>query len=124
MPKLLAYGAAAVIFLWGLGHLAATRAVVGGFGELTPQNKLIITMEWLAEGLALCFLGALPALVAQAFGLAHPAAALVLRACAAMLLMMAALSAATGARTPIVPIKLCPVVKLAVAVAFLWATFL
>ena len=50
---------AVVIFLWGIGHLIPTRSVVAGFGALSEDNKRIITMEWIAEGLTLCFIGLL-----------------------------------------------------------------
>jgi hypothetical protein len=52
---ILLYAGAGVIFLWGAAHVARTRGVVAGFGELSPDNRRIITME----GLALCFVGAL-----------------------------------------------------------------
>ena len=112
----------AVIFLWGIGHIIPTRNVVAGFGELSPDNTKIITMEWLLEGITLCFLGVLVALVALILGPLDAATHLVARATAAMLLLMATISAFTGARTAILPMKLCPYIKSAVAVAFLLAT--
>ena len=63
----------AIIFTWGVGHLIPTRSVVTGFGDLTPDSRRIITMEWMAEGLTLCFIGVLGALVAFVDGLASPA---------------------------------------------------
>ncbi len=112
----------AVIFLWGIGHLFPTRNVVAGFGELSSDNTKIITMEWLMEGITLCFLGVLVALVASILGPLDAATHLIARAIAAMLLIMATISAFTGARTAILPMKLCPYIKSAVAVAFLIAT--
>jgi hypothetical protein len=41
---------------------------------------------------------------------------------AAMLLVLAAVSAFTGARTSVLPMKLCPVVKSSVALAFFLST--
>ena len=58
---LLLYIGSAVIFLWGLGHLMPTRNVVADFGDISADNKKIITMEWVIEGLTLCFLGVLVA---------------------------------------------------------------
>jgi hypothetical protein len=55
--------AAAMIGVWGVAHLFATRGVVTGFGELTPDNRRIITMEWTVEGVTLVSLGMLVALV-------------------------------------------------------------
>lgn len=45
----LLYGVSAVIFLWGVRHLFPTRGVVAGFGQLSPDNTKIITMEWLKD---------------------------------------------------------------------------
>ena len=59
----LLYVAAALTGLWGVAHLFATRGVVAGFGELTPDNRRIITMEWIVEGVALVSLAALVAAV-------------------------------------------------------------
>ena len=68
-------------------------------------------MEWVAEGLALIFLGVLPGVFILAMGPSEQATRIACRAAAAMLLVMASWTAVTGARTAIVPIKLCPVVK-------------
>ncbi len=110
MQTLLLGAGAVLIFLWGVGHLMPTRNVVGGFGDISADNRHIITMEWLLEGLTLCFIGILVALVAYA-GIDQPVAVLVARACAVFLIVMAVVSAFTGARTPVLPMKLCPVVK-------------
>jgi len=118
---ILFYAGATVIFLWGTAHVAATRGVVAGFGELSPDNKRIITMEWIAEGLALCFVGVLVFLAKLFLG---GAGRVVYVASAAFLLGLAALSSLTGARTSILPMKLCPYVKTATAAAFVLGTFL
>ena len=112
-----------VISLWGVGHLLPTRDVVAGFGDISSDNTKIITMEWLIEGFVLCFLGVLVALSASILGPTDTATHLVARAAGAMLLLMATVSAFTGARTAVLPMKLCPFVKSAVALAFLIATF-
>jgi hypothetical protein len=121
---MLLYIGSAVIFLWGVGHLVPTRNVVADFGEISLDNTRIITMEWLIEGLTLCFLGGLVALFASVLGPSDSATNLVARAAGAMLLVLATVSAFTGARTAALPMKLCPYVKSAVALAFFVATFL
>ena len=121
MRELLVYVGSGVIFVWGVGHLIPTRSIVGGFGDLTIDNRRILTMEWLAEGLTLCFLGVLGALVVLVDELASPVSRMVIRAIAAMLFVLAGLSAATGARTPVGPMKACPVVKSVVAALYVAA---
>jgi hypothetical protein len=39
--------------VWGIVHLLATKGVIAGFGELSADNRHIITMEWIVEGVAL-----------------------------------------------------------------------
>ncbi len=124
MQTLLLCVGSGVITAWGIGHLMPTRNVVAGFGDLSVDNRRIITMEWLAEGLTLCFLGILVVLCTFAVGPNEAATHLVVRASAVMLFSMAALSAVTGARTAILPMKLCPFVKSAVGVVYLTATFI
>ena len=51
--KTLLYIGSFVIILWGASHIVPTKSVVEGFGAITEENRLIITMEWVAEGLAL-----------------------------------------------------------------------
>lgn len=124
MQAIWLYGGSVVIALWGIGHLAPTRNVVADFGTISKDNARIITMEWVIEGLTLCFLGVLVALATPSFGPGADSTHLVARAYAVMLLVLAAVSAFTGARTSILPMRLCPYVKSTVAVAYLSATVL
>lgn len=123
MQTLLLITGAVAIVLWGIGHLIPTRGVVSGFGSLSADNERIITMEWIAEGLTLCFLGVLVLLAVVMLGSDGPATFLVARASAGMLLVLATVSAFTGARTSVLPMKLCPIVKSTVAALFVIATF-
>lgn len=108
---ILLYIGSVIIALWGIAHIFPTRSIVAGFGELSSDNRNIITMEWIAEGLALSFLGVIALVFALRFGIDNPAAILVYRFSAAMLIVLAVLSSFTGARTSILPMKLCPVIK-------------
>lgn len=121
---ILLYSGAAVAFLWGVAHIIPTRSVVRGFGALSEDNRRIILMEWVAEGLSLCFVGALVAAVTLLCGSETAASAVVYRASACMLLVMAVWTLATGARTPILPMKICPVVKTTAALLFLAGSIL
>jgi hypothetical protein len=111
-----------VIFAWGVGHLIPTPGIVKGFGSLTEDNRRIITMEWIAEGLTLCFIGLLVFTALITAGPDSQTVVFVGRACAWMLLAMAVLSAFTGARTSVLPMRLCPFIKAVVAVSFLIGT--
>jgi phosphoglycerol transferase MdoB-like AlkP superfamily enzyme len=124
MNEVLLYIGSALITLWGISHIIPTKSVVNGFGAIPTDNKRIITMEWIAEGLALCFIGALVFLVTILVGSQEQAALIVYRASAVMLVIMAGLTLSTGARTSIIPVKICPVVKTAVAILFLLGSLL
>lgn len=119
MKELLVYTGLIVVFLWGVGHLIPTRSIVAGFGDLKTENRRILVMEWVAEGLTLCFIAVLGALVAFMDGLAYPVGRIVIRAAAVMLLVMAGLTAFTGSRTSIGPMKVCPIVKSVAAILYL-----
>ncbi len=45
MSQVLLYIASAMTGLWGVAHLFATRGVVAGFGDLTTDNRRIITIN-------------------------------------------------------------------------------
>ncbi len=107
-----------VITLWGIAHLLPTKSVVSGFGTISGDNRKIITMEWIAEGLTLCFIGLLVLLVTLYAGPQNLVSVLVYRVTAWMLVAMAGLTFVTGAKTSITVIKVCPLVKSIVAILF------
>ena len=76
-------------------------------------------MEWVAEGLAMCFIGVLTLSITESVGFPNPVSVIVYRASAGMLIAMAVLTGLTGAKTSIVPIKICPYIKSTAAVLFL-----
>jgi len=115
----LLYAGSAIIIIWGVAHLIPTKAIVRGFGPISEDNKKIITMESITEGLTLCFLGVLVLMVTIVGGVEDQVSKAVFWASAIMLLIMAILTALTGARTSLLPYKICPFVKTAVAVLFI-----
>jgi hypothetical protein len=121
-PSLLAYAAAAVLIAWGAAHLAPTRAVADGFGGISTENRRILVMEWIAEGIMHISIGMLVVLITASEGSGDTASHLVYRVAAAILVVLAALTAATGARTPIVWFRICPFVLTGAAVLLLLAS--
>ena len=115
---ILLYVGATVITVWGIAHIVPVKSVVKGFGQISQDNKRIITMEWIAEGMTLCFIGLLVLFVTIWGEARSNTSIIVYMASSAMLVIMAALTSVTGARTSIVPIKICPFVKVAVAILF------
>ncbi len=119
MNDVLLYTGSGIIIAWGIAHLIPTAAIVKGFGNISADNKKIITMETIAEGLTLIFLGVLPLLVTALADSQSRPAQIVYIAGAVMLLIMAILTLLTGARTSQLPYKICPVVKTIVAILYL-----
>ena len=119
MNETLLYIGSIVIILWGIAHIIPTKAIVNGFGEISEDNRKVLTMELIAEGLTLIFLGVLPLLVTLSVGVQDRTAGIVYLACAVMLLVMAVLTGMTGARTATIWYKLCPAIKTVVAVLFI-----
>jgi hypothetical protein len=122
MENILIYIGSFIIFVWGIGHVAATRSVLAGFKSLPLDNYRIILMEWIAEGLTLCFVGVLAALVVFTNNGSH--LQIVIWACAIMLLALAFLSSLTGARTSVGPMRACPIVKSVVAALYITANLM
>lgn len=104
----LVYSGSIIILIWGTAHLFPTRAIVRGFGSISEDNRKIITMEWLAEGVAMIYMGVLALLVTAIAGRAASASLVVFFTTATALIVMAILGWLTYARTPIIPMKLCP----------------
>jgi hypothetical protein len=106
----LLYAGAIVVALWGVAHLIPTGSVVAGFGAITLDNRRVLTMEWVAEGLTMIFAGALIAAVTLTSRSDDSVAIVVYRGVAGLLAAIAVLTALTGARTPVGWFKACPVV--------------
>ena len=101
--------AGALTMIWGIAHLFPTRNVVRDFGEISQDNKHIITMEWIIEGITLIFLGVLLILVTTI----SPMAAVSTAAYWSVFVMLNTLSIVsifTGFKVNLLPFKLCPVI--------------
>ncbi len=109
---ILLYLGAAIPALWGISHLFPTRSVVRGFGDISRDNKLIITMEWITEGVALIFIGLLVVAVTVFDGsLVSSAVSLVVYVLSALvLIVLAIVSLFTGFRINFLPFRLCPLI--------------
>jgi hypothetical protein len=119
--QVLAYVAAALIGVWGTAHAVPTNRVVAGFAPITADNRRVLTQEWLAESFTIWGAEVLVVAVTNTAGDTR-VAAIVYRVVAGLLLALAALTALTGARTPVVWFKVCPVLLAASAALLLVAS--
>ena len=121
--EILLYVGSLLTVIWGVTHLFPTRSVVSGFGDITVDNKRIITMEWIVEGVTLIFIGVL----VSAVNLIDPEAVVssaVYILSAVMLIVLALVSLFTGFRINFLPFRLCPFIFGASAVLILAGTFI
>ena len=102
-------GAIMVIF-WGIAHLISTMGVIKNFGEISRDNRLIITMEWIMEGLTMIFIGLLIIIITLLGGASNPVSIYVYWISIVMLFIMAIVSLLTGARVNFPPYRLCPII--------------
>ena len=119
--QVLAYLAAALIGAWGMARAVPTKRVVAGFAPITTDNRRVLTQEWLAESFTMWAMAALVVAVTITAGDTR-VTAIVYQAVAALLLALAVLTALTGARTPVVWLKVCPVLLAASAALLLVAS--
>ena len=123
MSAVLAYLSAALITAWGTAHAFPTRQVLAGFNPITPDNRRIIQQEWLAEAFTMWGVAAVIIAATAAGGPTADVRAWVYRAVSALLIALAALTALTGAQTPVIWFKICPVLLSVTAALLLVASF-
>jgi hypothetical protein len=109
MAEVLAYLAAGLVALWGVAHAVPTRRVVAGFGPITVDNRRVLLQEWLAEAFTMWGLAAAVVAATMVGGAGSAVTVAVYRVAAGLLVGLAVLTGVTGARTPVVWFKVCPV---------------
>ena len=124
VENILLFAGSIILLVWGIAHIIAARAVVKGFGDISEDNKKFILMEWVAEGLTLCFIGVLVFLTNILGGTTNEVSRVVYRISAGMLIIMAIWTGLTGARTSNIPTKICPFILTAVAVMYVASSLL
>lgn len=101
------YVAAATTGGWGIAHLFATKGVVEGFGDISDDNRRIITMEWIVEGVALISIAAF-VLAATATDPGSAVSSVVYAVAIGTLVVLALVSIFTGFKVAFLPFRLCP----------------
>jgi hypothetical protein len=107
--EVLIYIGAALPFLWGVAHLFPTKSIIQGFGDINADNRNIIAMEWIIEGVALIFIGSLVAIVTTIEPKSIVSASVYLSS-SACLIILAAVSIFTGFKIRFLPFRLCPMI--------------
>jgi hypothetical protein len=107
--QILLYLGSAMLVFWGIAHLFPTKSVVRGFGEISLDNRRIITMEWIIEGVSLVFIGVLTASVTY-IDRTDLISRVVYWLSFAVLNTLSIISLFTGSKVSFIPFKLCPVI--------------
>jgi hypothetical protein len=107
ISRILFYISGGITIVWEIAHLFPTKSIVKGFGEINTDNRNIITMEWIIEGVSLIFIG----FIVIGITIIDPAdnsAAFIYFSSAVILLVLAIISLFTGYKVKFLPFKLCP----------------
>ena len=107
MGSVLLYVGSFLPTIWGVVHLIPTQKVVQGYGEISPDNRYIITMEWIIEGVTLIFIGILTALVTY-IDRNNSVSHAIYWTVFIYLNILSLVSVFTGFRVSFLPFKLCP----------------
>lgn len=107
--RILLYLGSALPLLWGVAHLVPTRSVLNGFGDITADNRRIVAMEWIGEGVTLIFLGLFVLIVTLIDPTARQAKAVYALAFV-MLNILSLVSLFTGFKNRFIAFKLCPLI--------------
>ena len=112
------YLSGAMTMIWGIAHLFPTKNVIKNFGDISIDNKRIITMEWIIEGVSLIFIGMLTILITSTDN-SNKVSRVVYLSIIVMLVTLSIISFFTGFKVRFLPYKLCPVIFLTSAILIL-----
>ena len=115
MSAALAYLAAFLVAGWGVAHAIPTRRVLAGFEPISTDNRRIMAQEWLAEAVTMWGVATMVVVATAVGGTDSEVTAWVYRVAAGLLVTLAVLTSVTGARTPVIWFKICPVLLTASA---------
>ena len=107
MNEMILYTASLMTCIWGIAHLFATNGVVAGFGDISADNRRIITMEWIVEGIALVSVAvfvAVATIIDRNTAVSYGVYAVAI----GTLVVLAVVSVFTGFRIAFLPFRLCP----------------
>jgi hypothetical protein len=121
--QVLLYAGSAVVLFWGIAHLFPTKSVVRGFGGISRDNKRIIAMEWIIEGVSLIFIGGV-VIAATFIDRTSAVSKTIYWLCFVTLNVLSVVSLMTGFKIRFLPFKLCPVIFTTASVLILLGNYL
>jgi len=121
--QVLLYAGSAVVLFWGIVHPFPTKSVVRGFGDISLDNKRIIAMEWIIEGVSFIFIAAV-IITVTFIGHTSTISKSVYWLCFVTLNVLSAISLMTGFKISFLPFKLCPAVFTTASILVLLGNYL
>ena len=121
--KILLYFGAGLPLFWGVAHLFPTNSVVKGFGNISLDNRRIITMEWIIEGLALIFIGVVISAVTY-IDHTDVISKFIYIISFIFLNILSVISVMTGFKIKFLPFKLCPIIFTSSSIMILLGNYL
>jgi len=121
--QVLLYAGSALVLFWGVAHLFPTKSVVRGFGGISRDNKRIITMEWIIEGVSLIFISAV-VIAANFIDRTNAVSKAIYWLCFITLNVLSMVSLMKGFKIKFLPFKLCPVVFTIASILILLGNYL
>lgn len=100
----------AILVLWGIAHIIPTKKVADGFGDIGRDNRITIIMTWASEGFTMLFVGAMVSLFIIFGENDSTGGKIAIWSSVGFLAFLAFWHAITGARTKVIPMKLCPLI--------------
>jgi hypothetical protein len=116
------YLGSGLTILWGISHLIPTGNIIKDFGEISEDNRHIITMEWIVEGVSLILIGVL-VLVVTAINPNTEVSIAVYITSSIGLVVLALVSLFTGFKVDFFAFKLCPLILTTSSVLILIGAF-
>lgn len=109
MPNNLLYYLGGMIPLFmGIVHFFPTKSVINGLGNISTDNRLIIAMEWIIEGVMLIFVGII-IIGVTTLGPTNNVGIFIYMSSIIVLLCLSTISFFTGRKVNKLPIKISPV---------------
>jgi hypothetical protein len=108
--SILLFIGSATAIIWGIAHLFPTKSVIKGFGNISDDNKNILSMEWVTEGFSLIFTGILVLSITLIGDHENIISGIVYVTSSFFLFSMAILSFLTGFKVNFLPYRLCPLI--------------
>ena len=109
LNQILLYLGSILTALWGITHLFPTKSIAKGFGDISLDNRRIIIMEWIIEGVSLIFIGVVVATVTY-LDRTNTVSRAIYWLSFIMLNVLSMISLFTGFKVAFLPFKLCPII--------------